>query len=237
MENIFGKVGTNETLSQIVERQIEEAIRSKKLPVGTKLPTEKELGESFGVSRTVLREALRRLSARGLIRIAKGSGTFVTEINQESMMNSLSLFYDLKFNEDMCRNILELRRSIEPEIARLAALNRNSEDLIAMLTNLQVQEKNILGSSGTSSNPDNNFHVLVAEATGNPVILVTMLPLYRMMPKIRDMYPDLDYEAEKNKDAHQQLFQAIKQQDGQLAHDIMLEHIEHRIEACACLAS
>jgi len=237
MENIFGKVGTNETLSQIVERQIEQAIRTKKIAVGAKLPTEKELGESFGVSRTVLREALRRLSARGLIRIAKGSGTFVTEINQESMMDSLSLFYDLKFNTNLCENILELRRSIEPEIARMAALNRTSEDLIAMLTNLQAQEKSILADSRLTTNPDNNFHVLIAEATGNPVVMVSMLPLYRMMPKIRSMYPKLEYQEDSNRDDHMKLYQAIKQQNGQLAYDLMVKHIDQRIAKCICFAS
>ncbi|NJK97425.1 MAG: FadR family transcriptional regulator, partial [Bacteroidales bacterium] len=66
MDEIFEKIGTTQTLSQKIERKIEEAIRQKKLINGTKLPSEKELCEKFAVSRTALREALRRLSARGL---------------------------------------------------------------------------------------------------------------------------------------------------------------------------
>ena len=80
MDEIFGKIGTAQTLSQKIERRIEEAIRQKKLLVGTKLPSERELCEMFAVSRTALREALRRLSARGLIQIKKGSGMFVSEL-------------------------------------------------------------------------------------------------------------------------------------------------------------
>jgi len=71
MDDIFQNIGNKLTLSQRIERTIENAIREKKLTVGSKLPTEREMCESFGVSRTALREALRRLSARGLINIHK----------------------------------------------------------------------------------------------------------------------------------------------------------------------
>ena len=67
VDNIFHKIGSKITLSQRIERTIETAIREKKILVGDKLPTEREMCESFGVSRTALREALRRMSARGLI--------------------------------------------------------------------------------------------------------------------------------------------------------------------------
>jgi DNA-binding FadR family transcriptional regulator len=69
MDEIFKNIGSKLTLSQRIERTIEGAIREEKLVVGDKLPTEREMCESFGVSRTALREALRRLSARGLIKI------------------------------------------------------------------------------------------------------------------------------------------------------------------------
>ena len=73
MEDIFQKIGTSQTLSRKIERNIER-YPGEKLPIGAKLPPERELYEMFAVSRTALREALRRLSARGLIEIRKGSG-------------------------------------------------------------------------------------------------------------------------------------------------------------------
>ena len=83
MDDVFSKIGTIQTLSQKIERRIEEAIQQRKLRPGDKLPSEKELCASFSVSRTALREALRRLSARGLIEIKKGSGMYVSEIQIE----------------------------------------------------------------------------------------------------------------------------------------------------------
>ncbi|MEN8252634.1 MAG: GntR family transcriptional regulator [Patescibacteria group bacterium] len=97
MDNIFKNLGYKQTLSQKIERTIENAIREKKLIIGSKLPTEREMCESFGVSRTALREALRRLSARGLISITKGSGMHVSEIKIEDAIKSLNLLLNKGF--------------------------------------------------------------------------------------------------------------------------------------------
>ncbi|NPE31859.1 FadR family transcriptional regulator [Methanococcoides sp. SA1] len=74
---MFDKIGKSQTLSQEIVANIEQAIREKKFQVGEKLPTEKELCEMFGVSRTAIREALQMLSAQGLINVHKGKGSFV----------------------------------------------------------------------------------------------------------------------------------------------------------------
>src|SRR6056297_2298023 len=119
MDDIFQNLGNRQTLSQKIERTIENAIREKKLAVGSKLPTEREMCASFGVSRTALREALRRLSARGLIRIQKGSGMYVSDINIEDAINSLNLYYDLKFDKNLLTQIIEVRRLFERKLPAL----------------------------------------------------------------------------------------------------------------------
>ena len=88
MDDVFQNIGNRLTLSQRIERTLETAIREKKLELGSKLPTEREMCESFGVSRTALREALRRLSARGLITIQKGSGMYVSEIKIQDAIDN-----------------------------------------------------------------------------------------------------------------------------------------------------
>ena len=105
MANLFSPIKDSQTLSQKIERKIEQAIRDKTLPTGSKLPTEHELCKMFAVSRTALREALRRLSARGLVDIKKGSGMYVSDYNIKDAISSLLLYYDLKFDKNLILSI------------------------------------------------------------------------------------------------------------------------------------
>ena len=91
---MYKKIGQSKTLSQRIEEEIEGAIRSKKLKSGEKLPTEIELSKSYGVSRNALREALRSLNSKGLIRIEKGRGMFVNEYSLAQAMSTVNIFLD-----------------------------------------------------------------------------------------------------------------------------------------------
>lgn len=159
MDDVFQNIGNKLTLSQRIERTIEGAIREKKLAIGSKLPTEREMCESFGVSRTALREALRRLSARGLITIQKGSGMYVSEINIEDAINTLNLYYDLKFDDQLLSQIIEVRTLFEPEIAGLAALNRTDKDLSLLEANVLEFEKCDPDNTQKEADLDNLFHL------------------------------------------------------------------------------
>ena len=129
LNNIFSKIGSKLTLSQKIERRLESAIRDKKLAVGSKLPTERELCLSFGVSRTTLREALRRLSARGLVQITKGSGMYVTGLKIDDAIANLNLYYDMQFDHNLIGQIIGVRHLFEPKIAGMAARQRDRNDL------------------------------------------------------------------------------------------------------------
>ena len=88
---MYNKIGDTKSLSQRIEEEIEGAIRIKKLKAGEKLPTEIELSKSYGVSRNALREALRSLNSKGLIRIEKGRGMFVNEFSLNQAVSSVNL--------------------------------------------------------------------------------------------------------------------------------------------------
>jgi GntR family transcriptional regulator, transcriptional repressor for pyruvate dehydrogenase complex len=220
MDEIFGKIGTNQTLSQKIERKIEEAIRQKKLIRGAKLPTEKELCASFAVSRTAIREALRRLHARGLIQVRKGSGMVVSEIKLEDAINSLNLYYDLKFDSNLIAQIIEVRRLFEPEVARLAARNRTNEDLAVLKENIRALER--CNSDNTQLEVDtiNRFHMNLAKATGNPIVIISLEPIYSLLPRMRNfIYANVEGEKEYTLDAQKKIYAAVERQDDQAAYD------------------
>lgn len=231
MDDIFGKIGTSQTLSQKIERKIEEAIRQKKLIPGAKLPSEKELCESFAVSRTALREALRRLSARGLIEIKKGSGMFVSEIKIEDAINSLNLYYDLKFDSNLIQQIIEVRRIFEPEIARLAAQNRKEEDLKRLYEN--HHELNACDSDNTQLEVDliNRFHMNLAKSTGNPIVIISMEPIYSLLPRMRNLiYANIEGEKEYTLALQAKILKAVEDKNTDDSYKYSVELLDRNME-------
>ena len=231
MDNIFQNLGNKQTLSQKIERTIENAIRDKKLLLGSKLPTERELCVSFGVSRTALREALRRLSARGLISIRKGSGMYVSEIKIEDAINSLNLYYDLKFDKNLLTQFIEVRRLFEPEIAWLAALNRLDKDLIELENDLTDFENCNPDNTQMEADLDNRFHLNITKATQNPIMQITMEPIYSLLPRMRNyIYANIEGEKINTVESHRKLLVAITEKNSEEAYKIMKSHLKRTQE-------
>ncbi|MGI6046759.1 MAG: HTH-type transcriptional regulator LutR [Firmicutes bacterium ADurb.Bin419] len=194
-EDIFSKIGTAQPLSQRIERRIEDLIREKKVLPGQKLPSEFELCQLFSVSRTALREALKRLHARGLVEIKKGSGIYVTQIKIENIIKSLNLFYDLKFDSNLIQQLIEVRRTFEPEIAKLAALNRTDSDINLLEQNIDDLIKCDPDNTQLEVDIINRFHMNVAKATNNPIIIISMEPVYSLVPRLRNLiFANIDGE-------------------------------------------
>jgi GntR family transcriptional repressor for pyruvate dehydrogenase complex len=231
MEDIFSKIGTGLTLSQKIERKIEEAIRQKKILPGTKLPSEKELCAQFAVSRTALREALRRLSARGLIDIRKGSGIYVTELKIEDAINSLHLFYDLRFNSDLILQIIEVRRLFEPEIARLAANNRTDADIKTLQKNLEDLKKCNPDNTQLEVDLINRFHMNLSKSTGNPIVIISLEPVYSLLPRMRNLiYGNIEGEKEYTIKYQEELIKALKSKDSKKAYEVSVALLERNME-------
>ncbi len=231
MDDIFKKIGNKITLSQKIERRIEAAIRDKKLPIGAKLPTERELCESFGVSRTALREALRRLSARGLIEITKGSGMRVKGLNIKDAISSLNLYYDLQFDRNLIVQFIEVRKIFEPQIVKLACQQRTENDLQEIAANLKSFAECNPDDTQLESDLDNKFHLLVAKASHNPIIQVTMEPIYTLLPRMRNLiYSNIDGEKLITLGYHTKIYEAIKAKNGEGAFLEAVNHLQHSTE-------
>src|SRR4030042_6249111 len=231
MDDIFSKIGTGLTLSQKIERKVEEAIREEKLLPGTRLPSEKDLCSQFAVSRTALREALRRLSARGLIDIRKGSGRYISELKIEDAINSLHLFYDLRFNSDLSLQIIEVRRLFEPEVARLAARNRTDEDIRTLQKNQHELEKCNPDNTQLEVDLINRFHMNLAKATHNPIVIISLEPVYSLLPRMRNLiYGNIEGEKEYTVKYQIELLAALKSRDSMKAYEVSVALLERNME-------
>ncbi len=127
-KKMFISVEKRSLLSNIVVSQIEEAIRSKALVPGVKLPSELALCQQFGVSRTAIREALRTLSGRGLLSVIKGKGIFVQNISAETVTDPIHRYLEMQLQRDYVLDVVHARQIIEPPIAASAALHHTIED-------------------------------------------------------------------------------------------------------------
>lgn len=151
------------SLTKQVVDDLMQKIADAKLHPGEKLPTEAELMLDYAVSRTVIREAISRLQAAGLVETKRGIGTFISEASQSSLPMQASLFLTLREIE----NMLELRIILESEAAGLAAHRRTNQHLINMEEALEQFNKDALRGD-LAIDADYNFHLNIAKATNNP---------------------------------------------------------------------
>lgn len=167
---MFTAVKTNRIFQDVVD-QIQHAILSGQLAPGEKLPPERELKETFGISRGTLREALRVLEQKGLvdIQLGAGGGTIVREITPDLVTDSLSLL--LRNQQVPLNHLQEFRKDIESNIARLAA-KRATKKEVAQLREILAQAKNSLDNhEGWEAyvQADALFHMTLAQITDNPI--------------------------------------------------------------------
>lgn len=152
------------TLSDQVTDLLEQEVRRGAYPVNARLPTEKFMMEQYGVSRTVVREAISRLKSAGLVETRQGSGTVVLD------PASSDAFRLGRPDADPARGVLriiELRRGLEAEMAALAAERRTSQEMRRINQALTEIDRAVAGN-GDGVEEDLAFHLAIAHATGNP---------------------------------------------------------------------
>ncbi|MGB7194803.1 MAG: FadR/GntR family transcriptional regulator [Collimonas pratensis] len=168
---MFNKLNANRTsLSDTVAQELLKKIQTGEFGPGAKLPTEPALSEQFGVSRTVVREAISRLKNEGAVEPRQGSGVYVSE---QGHLRPLRIQFDQASSANAVLQIVELRRAIDAEVAALAATRRTPRQLKAIETALKGIEADVkAGGDGVLA--DVMFHRSIAEATGNPFLLQTL---------------------------------------------------------------
>lgn len=227
MQELFGKIGKNLTLSEEIELKIEDSIRQKKLEPGQKLPSEKELGAMFGVSRTAVREALRMLSARGLLNVRKGDGVYINAFSSSLASKPMSLYLELQFDSDSILHLVHLRQLIEPNIARLAAQKRTREDLAGFQMNLAAFSDRTQDADQLAQ-LDVEFHSLIALSCHNPLIPLIMDPLFSMLPRVKALIVNhlQKTHSDNAPNYHKKIFDMIQLQDAEGAFSAMQEHLK-----------
>jgi GntR family transcriptional repressor for pyruvate dehydrogenase complex len=217
------KVIQSSRLYEQIVQQIEESILKGELIEGSQLPAERELAEQFGVSRTAVREAIKALQEKGLVDALPGRGTFVTNGTSNSMRRSLDRIIK-NGQPDGLTHLVEVREILEPEIAALAAVRADYEDLAAMREAVDAMES-AKRDSDAYTEADLDFHLALAEAAANPIVLSLIDSIVALLREQRLQIFRVEGGADRGQHYHRRILEAIERHDPQGARTAMQAHL------------
>jgi len=225
----FRSVTLTRSYQQVVD-QIQDGVRSGSLVPGQRLPTERELGESFGVSRAVVREALKVLSAMGLVEARQGSGNYIASNPVPSITRALIL--SATPQEESLLALFELREPLEPLAARLAAERRTDEQATEMAAAAEMTVESgktndlVLFSVG-----DRALHNGIFAAASNPYLTSVSSAVREVLNHALHLVTQLTGTIPAAADQHRRIAAAITTQDGDAAAAEMALHVRYNAEA------
>lgn len=223
-DDIFHTIKLDEgSLSIQATHQIRELIRIGELKKGDRLPSERDLGERLGVSRTVVREAIKMLRASGYVKVRMGVGTFVAEDPINVLQDSLSYSNDPESKK--IADLHQVREVLEPAVAALAAQNAELDDIHKMEKIVQEMELN-LSSGYRYIEADKLFHVALAEATKNNVFSILLNSIVDLLQEARRLAISTPGAGDRSIHYHRRILEAVKNRDAEEAFIAMSEHMQ-----------
>ncbi len=222
---MFKSVVREANLTQRAQSQLEELIVNGSLRVGERLPSERELVEQLGVSKTVVREAMRSLATKGLIEVRPGSGMYVLGVGAHLMADPISLL--MRKHRLTVKQIHEVREVLEIKLAALAAERARREDIEAMAETIrQLGEPDL--SPLRYAQLDVEFHNRLAAAAGNPLFSILINSINDVMLEVRQRA----FKLGKRKfltnsiSEHSRVLKCVEAGDVSGAQKAMAEHLE-----------
>lgn len=214
---------------ELVIEQIQEKILSAQIKKGDKLPSERELSDQMGVSRTSIREAIRVLETMGLIESKQGEGNFICSNVEKSLIEPLSIMF--KLNEGTWDNILELREVLELQTAKIAAEKATDEEVKELGKLIERMKEEIEGERREKIlvTIDQKFHNKIASISKNYLIenfFMTSSKLFEEFiedarGKIIEVHSDENILFTE----HCDIYEAIKERNPDLAYEKMKKHM------------
>ena len=222
-EPMFDAVERQPRLSDKVAQMMLDTILSRQLTAGDRLPSERELGEQFGVSRTVIREAVRALVAKGVIEVRSGSGLRVAAVDASTVRESMSLF--LRGSAFDFEKVHEVRHMLEVHIAGVAAERATDEDL-SRLTDACAAMEEAIDDVEEAALRDLEFHRAIARATHNDLYLVLMDSIGEALVNIRRENLGAGGSARQTLLMHRDILMKIEAHEQRGARDAMAVHLD-----------
>jgi GntR family transcriptional repressor for pyruvate dehydrogenase complex len=210
-------------LSDTVAERLLDGILSHRLRPGDRLPSERDLSEQFDVSRSVVREAIRSLIAKGVVEVRTGDGVRITAVSSTAVTAAMSFYLRAQENVTYDR-VHEVRTSIELQVAELGA-ERATDDGVRLLGALHEHYRQVLDDVEACSIADVEFHRSLAKLTGNPLFLMILDAMGDVMLEIRRLTIGMPGDAEEGWSQHGVILDRVVERDGPGARDAMAAHL------------
>jgi GntR family transcriptional repressor for pyruvate dehydrogenase complex len=205
-----------------VVAELEKMILKEGLEPGDRLPTERDLSSQLDVSRSVVREGIKRLQSLGRVISLQGSGTRVASPNGEQVTAGYRWLF--QHTDLRLEHLAAVRIPLETTIAALAAEHRTSAHLVR-LEQAQARLADESRSLKSAIEADANFHAILAEATGNPIFQMILGPIQELLVESRRRTISR-YGAILAYDHHQRILAAVQVQQPQQAYRAMADHLQ-----------
>jgi GntR family transcriptional repressor for pyruvate dehydrogenase complex len=206
-----------------VARLIQAHLAARKLRAGDKLPAERALSELLGVSRTSVRDALKRLEALGIIEARRGKGTFVQLTQYPPLQGTIELGPHVP-RKDLQR-VLEARVAVEVAIAGLAATRASARSLREIAEYVASVAKEPTAATRRFS-PDLRFEALIGRAANNPYLLRMQEYAHTAYAKVWDRIGFIPRPAHERLEQHRAILAALERRDAEAARRAMAEHLD-----------
>ncbi len=208
---------------ELVAKTIQKRILARDVESGDRLPSEQELTAELAVSRPVIREALRLLEARGLVRTKKGrgGGIFVSHHFHEPWRNSLAAL--IESGRITFDHVFEVRVLTEPSVAALACIRATAADLEDLRSIIEDSRKHTRDAEHLRRN-NLDFHVRLAQAAGNPILAMMVQSNLEILENLVLRFLQLSIE-QHFVNVHEGILEAVERRDESLAHDHMRKDI------------
>ena len=205
-----------------IREQIQDLIRKGELRVGDKLPPERKLAETFKASRNSVREAIRALAEKSIVKSRRGDGTYIAAPDESLFTDSMAQV--LRTRSKRLKEIFEFRRLLEPQIASLAAEHISRKEIDQLKILVFEQERRLL-SGEDDADLDAAFHLLLAKATRNKVLLGVVSTLSTILSETRSGPLQGEQRRRASVRTHIVIVDALERSDVDGAGEAMRHHL------------
>lgn len=218
----------NGSVAKQVTNIVTQQIIDGEFAIGEYLPTEEDMCKEFGIGRSSVREAIKTLESRGLVRKLQGKGVVVIDETIEATSEMLNITLDYKHIS--LHDMIDFREAMEIQLAELAALKATAEQIAQIKEIIELMKENI-DAPDEFAKYDHLFHEKIAEASGNSISMIIMKSLKPLLHKQISLTVSPNFEPQKVIDIHEVIYNAIASHQPRAAARAMTEHLEvtHKI--------